>query len=292
MIKENIAHDIKFNQATIGHAVIDNRTGCFLQVNDRFCDLIGYPDAAAKEITLANIVHPANLNKKIQHIQKKLEGGMQEVSVEKGITREDGSTVWLNLSISVLEGYEQPHYHLVILEDITARKLAEEQLQITNLLLDQRVAERTEELNAKMQELQELNIALKVLIQKQEEVRGEIGEDLLGTIKIAVEPSLKKLAKICPDEKQKKLIAIIEAHLQEVIKPLPRVLASININLSRTETTVADLIKNGLSNKQVAENLNISPETVAFHRKNIRKKLGLTNKETHLAAYLQNLIQG
>jgi DNA-binding CsgD family transcriptional regulator len=45
--------------------------------------------------------------------------------------------------------------------------------------------------------------------------------------------------------------------------------------------------KFGLTGLQIADLLHISPDTVKTHRRNIRKKLGLTNSRTNLASYLQ-----
>ena len=49
---------------------------------------------------------------------------------------------------------EEPTYHLVIVDDITARKSAENHLQKINDLLGQRVSELTVELEAKTKELE------------------------------------------------------------------------------------------------------------------------------------------
>jgi DNA-binding CsgD family transcriptional regulator len=56
--------------------------------------------------------------------------------------------------------------------------------------------------------------------------------------------------------------------------------------LTITENQVADLIKHGKTSKEIATMLNVSTAAVSFHRNNIRKKLGLSNKKIRLAAHL------
>jgi len=56
--------------------------------------------------------------------------------------------------------------------------------------------------------------------------------------------------------------------------------------LTPTEIRVAGLIRKGLSTKEISNNLDISPQTVMWHRKNIRKKLKLVNKGENLTMYL------
>ena len=60
------------------------------------------------------------------------------------------------------------------------------------------------------------------------------------------------------------------------------------LSLSASELRIAVMIKNGLTGPQIADLLHISLDTVKTHRRNIRKKLGLTNSNTNLASYLQS----
>lgn len=48
------------------------------------------------------------------------------------------------------------------------------------------------------------------------------------------------------------------------------------IKFTDREKEVADLLARGLSEKEIAERLKISPDTVNNHTRNIRKKFGLT----------------
>jgi DNA-binding CsgD family transcriptional regulator len=52
------------------------------------------------------------------------------------------------------------------------------------------------------------------------------------------------------------------------------------------EIKVANLIKEGRTNKEMAELLLRSKNTILFHRHNIRTKLGVKNKKINLRSHL------
>jgi DNA-binding NarL/FixJ family response regulator len=60
--------------------------------------------------------------------------------------------------------------------------------------------------------------------------------------------------------------------------------------LSRRETEIIRLIKDGILNKEIAEILNLSQQTIESHRKNIHIKLGVNSRiELVNKAYEMNL---
>ncbi len=58
--------------------------------------------------------------------------------------------------------------------------------------------------------------------------------------------------------------------------------------LSPREMEIANLVKNGQSNKDIAGALSISVKTVETIRNKIRRKLGLVNKSVNLISYFRN----
>ena len=204
--------------------------------------------------------------------------GKPKFITEESMTLPDGTIKWYQTTKVPLVRNNVSDYILGVSVDITKRK------QTIDLL-----KKRELELEIKNQNLEELNTALKVLLQQKDANRLEFEETVLATMKTLVEPYLEKLAHLSPDARQQNFIKIITANLKEVISPFSRKLSSGYVNLTTAEIQVSDLIKSGHGNKEIAEVLNISPETVSAHRKHIRKKLGIRNTKTNLSSYLKTI---
>ena len=114
-------------QAGVGIVLADARTGQFLKVNQRFCDLLGYTEAELLARNWQSITHPDDLD--IFWIDKKLNFTSQnDVSVthEKRYLDKAGNIRWANLTISSLVTEDRElEYHIGIVQDIGDRKVIE-----------------------------------------------------------------------------------------------------------------------------------------------------------------------
>lgn len=54
---------------------------------------------------------------------------------------------------------------------------------------------------------------------------------------------------------------------------------SVNTSFTDREYEIAGLLSRGMSEKEIADKLNISPATVNNHTRNIRAKFGLSKKQ-------------
>ena len=120
-----------FEQATAGIARSDMASR-ILEVNDRFCEMVGYSEADLLGKTFADITHPADLDKSQQFRDRLLRGnaGRAAGQLEKRYVRKDGAIVWVAIAASLVRDRKgAPDYCVTVIQDVTRRKRAEQALQ-------------------------------------------------------------------------------------------------------------------------------------------------------------------
>lgn len=145
-----------------------------------------------------------------------------------------------------------------------------------------------DELEKHQQNLEETNIALKILLDKRSEAKTNFEKQILSNVGELIEPYLSKLKKTSSTDEQQVLIGILESNLKEITSSFSSHLSMNFARLSPTENQVANLIKQGKRTKDIAEVLNLSPGTISIHRKTIRRKLGLANQSVNLYSFLSS----
>jgi DNA-binding CsgD family transcriptional regulator len=209
-------------------------------------------------------------------IRAVIRGKVREFSYDYPCHAPSGSR-WYYMRAIRMAG-EGPLRIVVSHENITALKLAEEKVRRNEAVL-----------KSQKEELEEANIALKVLLRQRENDKGELEQKVLFNIKELVLPYLEKLTRAPLRQREKTLVEIIDTHVRDIVSPLLQQLNNANILLTPQEMQVATLVKDGRISKEIAEILNISEATVSFHRKNLRKKFGLNHTRTNLRSYLLSL---
>jgi len=152
------------------------------------------------------------------------------------------------------------------------------------------IAKKTsEELEVERNALQEKNITLKQVLSHIDDDRRDFLSKIQKEIGRAVLPLLKRL--------RKKLEKSYSGDIMAMEMALKAVLAQDRDNfrvnystLTARQSEICELIKKGLSSKEISAKLNLSLLTVFKHREQIRKKLEITNKNIGLATYLRSHI--
>ncbi len=146
--------------------------------------------------------------------------------------------------------------------------------------------ERIERERKMKKDLQELNVAMAVLLQRSAKQKDDLQTDITMNIKESILPYVEKLKNCRFDETHQRYLDLLEENLTEICSPFLRNLSFQNPTVSSMEAKVAKLVKAGKSNKEIASLLGVSLNTVMTHRFRLRSKLGLNQKKINLRSYL------
>jgi PAS domain S-box-containing protein len=119
-----------FEQAAVGVAQTDVRTKRFVQVNQRFCEILGRSREELEQLTFPAVIHPQDRVRSLDLAHQIEAGPLRECTEEKRYLRKDGSEVWANVTVSAMwAAGDEPDYFIAVAQDVTGRKKLEEQLR-------------------------------------------------------------------------------------------------------------------------------------------------------------------
>jgi PAS domain S-box-containing protein len=136
--------------------------GRFIDVNPAMARILGYDSPqevleAYTDMRMQLYVEPGDRDK----LQSMFHTEGRAERFETRMYRRDGEVIWVSITAStVRDDQGSPLYYEGIFEDITGRKRAEQEIRRLNEELEQRVVERTAELEAVNRELQDFAYAV------------------------------------------------------------------------------------------------------------------------------------
>jgi PAS domain S-box-containing protein len=117
-----------FEQAGVGIASAD-ANGRFVELNPKFCEILGYSAAELGQINLRELTHPQDRQLTDDAIAALRAGTTSQYVIEKRYLRKDGSPVWCNVTATLSHDREGNERFIRLVEDITERRATEEALR-------------------------------------------------------------------------------------------------------------------------------------------------------------------
>lgn len=274
---------LTFDQAPVG-IIHGDLAGRIRLANRRISELFGYQPGSPEflKLRLWECTHPEDFWT-VERFKKLLTGEIDDYTVEKRYFRRDGGLWWASVRCCLArEAGGKPHHFIVIVEDISQRKSAEAALKKAHEELEAKVADRTAELEA-------ANTALKVMLNHRAEEKKELEAKVGASVAQLVTPFVERLLArgLSPD--QRVLAEAVRSGVNEITSSFARRLSSQLVGLTPKEMEVARLVREGKGSSEISRILTISENAVAFHRQNIRSKLGLKKKRLNLCTYLRQM---
>ena len=232
-------------------------------VNPGFTKLTGYSPEDVLGKNPRFMQGPKTDRLVLSHLKKVLQNG--EVFHGRAINyRKDGSEFW-------------NEWHIEPIRD--------EKGKVINYLAIQR--DITERMNAQ-KAIEDKNAALREILEQIQFEKKKIQDNILANVDQIILPAIKRLRRK-GSPLDKKTIDMLENNLKSITSTFGSRVSEQKLKLSQRELEIANLIKSGMSSKEISEMLNVAFKTVETHRNRIRKKFRIINKNINLATFLKEL---
>lgn len=156
--------------------------------------------------------------------------------------------------------------------------------------LESEYAHKLNECIARFERLEEdhrvLLKALDLMASRQEEHAREIERRCRANIQSIIQPLVSQLKFARSSAQERELIKAIEAGINRITDNFSLSLQRLSHGMTPREIEIANLIRDGKATKEIAKLLNLGTKTVDFHRRNLRRKMGIANQSVNLRSSL------
>jgi PAS domain S-box-containing protein len=147
-----------FNLPLIGIAITSLEKG-WIEVNPRICEMLGYTKKELYSLTWADLTHPNDLAMDVAQFERVLRSEIDQYTLDKRFICKSGTVLHVALAVACVRKDDgQPDYFVALLQDITERKQAEDDVRKLNTNLEERVRLRTADLESTNQLLTQAKV--------------------------------------------------------------------------------------------------------------------------------------
>src|SRR5262249_266527 len=121
-------HELRanFELAGVGQVQTDPKTGRFIRVNNRFCEMVGYSGEELLTMTDLDITHTEDLPACMNLLLNMLRDETNNFTTDKRYVRKDGSVLWGLVTSTLLhDAHHRPLRTITMIEDVTERRQVE-----------------------------------------------------------------------------------------------------------------------------------------------------------------------
>jgi len=122
-----------------------------------------------------------------------------------------------------------------------------------------------------------------------EKEKQKISENIKSNMGLVLHPLIEQL-RITATGSQKDILDVIVNRLGHIAREVGVVeqFDSFRLNMTRRQILICEMIRDGMTSKEIAQALNCAPSTINNHRNIIRRKLKLSGSSTNLQAFLNS----
>ena len=305
-----------YDRAPAGYLTLDAK-GVIRQANQTMASMISTERHRLLDQSIYGFVEQERHGALLRHLNSVAKGCAQQ-NLETEFLKTDGTRLPIQMESSPRSPVGGEQGFRIVLVDISRLKAAERRLHqanegleeevrirtsdliAANKALEEEIKEREEaarqldrqktELESKSKELERVNIAVEVLLHRSEEEREAMEGNIMQQVHKLLLPSLDLVLATRLEPAQRHRIETVAHYLKQITSSFAQKLGAPSLGLSTREIQVAGMIQRGMSSKDIADSLNMSLHTVSFHRRNIRRKLGISNTDTSLSTHLRKLV--
>jgi len=239
-----------------------------IKSNQKACEIFGFHSTNLLGMEISTLFNASPNENLLDTLDSIIEG--QIVSSEISAIYFDQSIfpAVFTLSVIIIDGHR---LWIGIIEDITEQKSMELQLNQEKIATE------------------EVNITLRNVLKTIQNEKRELTNNISNIIAKDILPALDKIKSNTNDAEQNGYIDFLGELLVSLTKGSESALDSRLLRLSKTEMKICKFIQSGFSSKEISSTINLAFDTIQTHRKNIRKKLGLSGSgDISLYGYLKN----